>query len=181
MVRSTTRGTFRETGPEDLACSGAAVEGSGTGASSAAEKETVFRRFLGGGRRGIGEEGRSSRRGAASGGPAGGSAGGCGTLGGGSSAGPGNGNTWAKTRGLTSSDRTVKVGDVGSTLLEQGSLILSSSTLSCLSFHLEHSCFHMHKPACYTGAAVCLAPAPITLSTVISLNRTGSVPVHYSS
>lgn len=103
MVRSTTRGTFRETGPEDLACSGAAVEGSGTGASSAAEKETVFRRFLGGGRRGIGEEGRSSRRGAASGGPAGGSAGGCGTLGGGSSAGPAGcvGNVSFSERGMT--------------------------------------------------------------------------------
>lgn len=79
--------------PGDLACGRAAGGGSGAGTSSAVEKETVFRRFLGGGRRGIGEEGRSSRCGDGAEGPVCGSEGGWGTLGGGSSVGPGEGST----------------------------------------------------------------------------------------
>lgn len=90
-------------------------------------------------------------------------------LGGGSSAGPKDGNTWAKTP----SDKTGRVGDMGSTILEQGSLISSSSILFCLSFHLVHSCLYLHKPVCYTGDAACLSPAHTILSSVSSLNRMG--------
>lgn len=93
MVRSTPRGTLRETGPRDLTSGGAVGGGSEAGASSTAEKETVFRRFLGGGRRGIGEEGCSLAQVVETGGPAGGSGRVWGTLAGGSSVEPGERST----------------------------------------------------------------------------------------